>query len=178
MSHTGAAAPGGPATEEVKKVTEGIQNMTTNNPSGIDPKDRDAKLTIQGLGADSTPYVSQVKSFRELGLKSSIVEALAGPVGWLRPSQIQGAVLRMLKDGTKKNIVAQAAFGSGKTGMFGLAMLNEVDEKLNALQCVCIAPARELATQIYKEITKYVPTHAYFVNNERSSLSFLSFPAL
>jgi len=127
--------------------------MTTNNPSGIDPKDRDAKLTIQGLGADSTPYVSQVKSFRELGLKSSIVEALAGPVGWLRPSQIQGAVLRMLKDGTKKNIVAQAAFGSGKTGMFGLAMLNEVDEKLNALQCVCIAPARELATQIYKEIT-------------------------
>mmetsp|Transcript_14602 Transcript_14602/g.26264 ORF Transcript_14602/g.26264 Transcript_14602/m.26264 type:complete len:463 (+) Transcript_14602:174-1562(+) len=140
------------SSNEIKEVAKGIEKMKTKKESGIDPTDHTKTLVIQGV--DNSAYQSEVKSFRDLKLKPKLIEALAGPMDWLRPSRIQGAVLGMLKDGVKDNIVAQGAFGSGKTGMFGLAMLNAVDESKNMLQCVCIAPARELATQIYNEVTK------------------------
>jgi superfamily II DNA/RNA helicase len=47
----------------------------------------------------------------------------------------------------KPNVIAQSKGGSGKTGAFGLAMLNSIDCSLKQPQAVCISPTKDLAMQ-------------------------------
>lgn len=51
----------------------------------------------------------------------------------------------------RQHVIGQAQTGSGKTIAFTVGMVNAVDVNLAATQAICLAPTRELATQIFKD---------------------------
>lgn len=71
--------------------------------------------------------------------------------GFDRPSLIQRKALLTIFD--KKDIIAQAQSGTGKTGVFTIGVLQKVNTEVNKTQAMILAPTRELAKQIYDVIT-------------------------
>ena len=61
---------------------------------------------------------------------------------------MQSSVIPALLD--NKNVVVQAATGSGKTHAYLIPILNMIDENAPVTQAVVTAPSRELANQLYK----------------------------
>jgi ATP-dependent RNA helicase DeaD len=51
-----------------------------------------------------------------------------------------------------KDIIGQAQTGTGKTGAFGIPIVNMIDENSLGIEHLIIAPTRELASQIHKGI--------------------------
>jgi ATP-dependent RNA helicase DeaD len=71
-------------------------------------------------------------------------------LGWTRPMPVQRRVTPIMRAG--RDLIVQAATGSGKTGAFGLPIMEKVDPKLRAIQALVLAPTRELAGQIAAEV--------------------------
>ncbi|WP_324712520.1 DEAD/DEAH box helicase [Lactobacillus gasseri] len=69
-------------------------------------------------------------------------------INFSKPTKVQAAVIPALLN--NKNVVAQAATGSGKTHAYLLPLLNMIDENAPVTQAVVTAPSRELANQLYK----------------------------
>lgn len=67
--------------------------------------------------------------------------------GFDTPSLIQQKALLTMFD--KRDIIAQAQSGTGKTGVFTIGALQNVDPKVNKTQAMILAPTRELAKQIH-----------------------------
>jgi ATP-independent RNA helicase DbpA len=65
---------------------------------------------------------------------------------------IQRQSLPLLLD--RKDVIAQAKTGSGKTAAFGLSVLHHLDVKKYRVQALILCPTRELADQVAKEIRK------------------------
>jgi len=72
-------------------------------------------------------------------------------LGWKEPMPVQALAIPALQRGV--DLIVQARTGSGKTGAFGLPIVCAVDTSLAAPQALVMAPTRELANQIAKEIT-------------------------
>jgi translation initiation factor 4A len=71
--------------------------------------------------------------------------------GFDTPSLIQQKALLTMFD--KRDIIAQAQSGTGKTGVFTIGALQNVDPKVNKTQAMILAPTRELAKQIHGVIS-------------------------
>ena len=71
--------------------------------------------------------------------------------GFDSPSVIQRKALLTIFD--KKDIIAQAQSGTGKTGVFTIGVLQKVNTETNKTQAMILAPTRELAKQIFDVIT-------------------------
>ncbi len=78
-------------------------------------------------------------------------------IGFEQPSPIQkkGIVpmIRTNKDGKRRDIIAQAQSGTGKTGCFSVGVLNIVNPEHKYTQGLILAPTHELAGQIRDVIT-------------------------
>lgn len=92
------------------------------------------------------------ESFADLGLDDTLQKAAAA-AGWLRPTEIQRAVLPPILAG--RDVLAQAPTGAGKTAGFVLPVLQRVLADADAvaarprrLAALVLAPTRELAAQI------------------------------
>jgi len=62
------------------------------------------------------------------------------------------------------DIIAQAPTGTGKTIAYALPILNKIDVSIEAIQTIVIAPTRELAVQITKEIN----TVAFYLKDAKA----------
>jgi len=86
-----------------------------------------------------------------LDLKTNLLRGIFA-YGFEKPSPIQQtAVVQMIrkdKDGKRKDIIAQAQSGTGKTGAFSVSILQIIDEKKPVTQGLILAPTHELANQI------------------------------
>jgi ATP-dependent RNA helicase DeaD len=71
-------------------------------------------------------------------------------LGWSKPMPVQARVIPLMREG--RDIIAQAQTGSGKTGAFGLPIVERVDPLLRQVQAMILAPTRELALQIEREM--------------------------
>ena len=92
-------------------------------------------------------------SFKELGIPAEMIRGL-DELGIVTPTKVQSKVIPfLLKDGG--DLVAQAQTGTGKTAAFGLPLLTKVDPKLKEIQGLVIAPTRELAKQIGKQLFRF-----------------------
>lgn len=70
--------------------------------------------------------------------------------GFEKPSIIQQkGILPVI---SKKDTIAQAQSGTGKTATFSIGLLQLIDEKSPQCQAIVLAPTRELAQQINKVI--------------------------
>ena len=94
-----------------------------------------------------------MKTFKELSLDKNILKSL-GEMGFEKPTEIQARAIPVLLD-SKKDFVGQAQTGTGKTGAFAIPLLSRMDFKNNSVQALILAPTRELANQIEKEIEKF-----------------------
>lgn len=98
-----------------------------------------------------------MSSFSKLGVKKDYIAGLE-ELGIKKPTEIQEKVIPVLLK-SKTDLIGLAQTGTGKTAAFGLPMLESIDTSLNAVQGLILAPTRELAQQIKKQLfkfTKYV----------------------
>ena len=94
-----------------------------------------------------------LKTFTELGVRADLIKGIQ-ELGIVRPTEVQDKAIPFLieKGG---DFVAQAQTGTGKTAAFGLPLLMKIDSKANEIQAVVVAPTRELAKQIGKQLFRY-----------------------
>ncbi len=72
--------------------------------------------------------------------------------GYTQMTPIQAQSLPVILD--KKDIIAQAQTGSGKTAAFGLGLLHHLEVARYRVQSLVLCPTRELADQVAKDIRK------------------------
>lgn len=91
-------------------------------------------------------------TFRDLGLTSKTLEALEKK-GFKTPSPIQAKVIPLLLSG-QKNMIGQAATGTGKTAAFGIPLIEKLEASKKP-QALILTPTRELANQVAEEIASF-----------------------
>ncbi|MFI3163090.1 MAG: DEAD/DEAH box helicase [Bacillota bacterium] len=79
-------------------------------------------------------------------------------MGFETPTAVQANVIPIILD--KKDVLATAPTGTGKTCAFGIPMIEKIDKLLEKTQALVVCPTRELAMQITEELkrlTKHLP---------------------
>ncbi len=71
-------------------------------------------------------------------------------LGWSEPMPVQARVIPKIRSG--HDLMVQAVTGSGKTGAFGIPLLEAIDAELRAPQGLVLLPTRELAGQVAREL--------------------------
>ncbi len=90
-------------------------------------------------------------TFSELGICPEILEAIE-VLGFETPSPIQEQAIPAALSGA--DVVGLSHTGSGKTLAFSIPALESIDPAVAAVQVLCLAPTRELAVQICREVDK------------------------
>jgi translation initiation factor 4A len=106
------------------------------------------------LAQDEQPSVSnlttEIKKWDELEIHPDILRGIYA-YGFENPSPIQcKAILPILQ---KRDIIAQAQSGTGKTAAFVIGALGQIDLFANTTQVLVLAPTRELTKQIASVFT-------------------------
>ena len=89
--------------------------------------------------------------FESLNVKDELVKGLH-EMGLERPTDIQEKAIPLIKEG--RDVISISKTGSGKTAAFGVPLLEKVRHG-EGIQFLVIAPIRELAAQISKELMKF-----------------------
>lgn len=98
----------------------------------------------------TTNYTEVHETFDDMNLKEEILRGIYA-YGFEKPSAIQQrAIMPMIH---KKDTIAQAQSGMGKTATFVIGILQNIDTSVNKVQALILAPTRELAQQIEKVVT-------------------------
>ncbi|MFH1187701.1 MAG: DEAD/DEAH box helicase [bacterium] len=92
-------------------------------------------------------------TFKELGLNSEIMKSL-DELGFTEPTPIQEKSIPFILE-TKKDLIALAQTGTGKTAAFGLPILNQIKANKKDLQAIILCPTRELCIQISQDLKKF-----------------------
>ena len=97
-----------------------------------------------------------MKTFEELGVCEEIRRAIE-ELGFTQPMPVQEAVIPYLLEG-RRDVIALAQTGTGKTAAFGIPVLQRVEPK-GPTQALILSPTRELCLQIaddLKDFSKYI----------------------
>ncbi len=92
-------------------------------------------------------------SFETLGLRSELIRSITD-MGFASPMPIQEKAIPALLSG-KTDFVGLAQTGTGKTGAFGLALLQLVDAANLRPQGIVLCPTRELCMQITEDLSRF-----------------------
>jgi len=92
--------------------------------------------------------------FGDLALRTELLQALS-ELGYEEPTPIQRETVPLLLDG--RDLLGQAATGTGKTAAFALPLLQRVrrDGDDHGVQALVLVPTRELAVQVSEAIHRY-----------------------
>jgi len=119
--------------------------VNTNKSDGVDEE-------IDGL--DYNNIITS--SFDELNIKEELLRGIYGN-GYETPSAIQQKAIKPLID--RRDVIAQAQSGTGKTATFSIGVLERIDHTKQATQAIILAHTRELALQIegvINNLSKYM----------------------
>lgn len=110
----------------------------------------DAKVTRVRSQRDTSnaDIFDQEKTFADLGLQQELLDQLV-ELKFTHPTHIQAQIIPPIIAG--KDVIGQAKTGTGKTAAFGLPLLSQVKPGED-FQALILAPTRELAIQIHKEL--------------------------
>lgn len=101
----------------------------------------------------ATSHFPLLNTFSALGIRDVFCQALT-EMGIVTPTPIQAQAIPLLLE-KDTDLVAQAQTGTGKTAAFGLPLLTKIDPSQPRIQALVIAPTRELAKQIGKQLFRY-----------------------
>lgn len=90
-------------------------------------------------------------NFKQLGISDDLINILKN-TGITLPTEIQEQSICLIKEG--KDIIAEAATGTGKTLAFLLPIFENINSESNEIQALILTPTRELAIQITNEANK------------------------
>ncbi|MCQ2204196.1 MAG: DEAD/DEAH box helicase [Bacteroidales bacterium] len=92
-------------------------------------------------------------TFEETGLSEEILKAI-GELGFVTPTPVQErSIPEILNNG--QDVISLAQTGTGKTGAFGLPIVQLVDTTTPKTQALILSPTRELCLQISKDISSF-----------------------
>ena len=92
-------------------------------------------------------------NFKDLGVNKGLLKAVE-EMGFVSPTAVQELAIPYLLKG-KKDLIALAQTGTGKTAAFGLPCIQHVDRKVKDVQTIVLCPTRELCIQISKDLMKF-----------------------
>jgi ATP-dependent RNA helicase DeaD len=72
-------------------------------------------------------------------------------LGWHTPTAVQAKAIPLMRGGG--DLIVQAQTGSGKTGAFGIPLIEGIDTSIRRIQALVMLPTRELANQVAVELT-------------------------
>ena len=103
---------------------------------------------------DSSQIGEGGDGFANLGLRDELLDALTD-LGYEEPTPVQRETIPHLIEG--RDLVGQAATGTGKTAAFALPLLQSLDlgKGRPAASALVLVPTRELAMQVSEAIFKY-----------------------
>lgn len=111
------------------------------------------------------------QTFKEFGLSSNILKSLE-EIGYELPTEVQEkSIPRILKH---EDLIVISKTGSGKTGAFGIPMLDALNKETGSPQALILTPTRELAVQVdgdLKQMSKYKPIRTTVVYGGHSMAS-------
>ncbi|MFA7320413.1 MAG: ATP-dependent RNA helicase DbpA, partial [Dokdonella sp.] len=90
-------------------------------------------------------------TFTSLALDPSLLSALDA-LEYTEMTPVQALSLPPILE--KRDVIAQAPTGSGKTAAFGLGLIARLDPAQSSVQGIVLCPTRELADQVSKEIRR------------------------
>lgn len=145
------------------------QPSDTNTDWGDDGDDRGSGAVLtqavsQSLSSQiavttsgGTAQVSEYETFEAMGLSRNLLRGIYSS-GFNHPSPIQrkGIVPIM----SRGNVLAQANSGSGKTAMFSIGTLHNVDGSARHCQAILLSPTRDLALQtsfVVRSLASFLP---------------------
>lgn len=95
-------------------------------------------------------------SFKSLGLSDALLRAISKK-GYTTPSPIQAKAIPLVLE--RKDVLASAQTGTGKTAGFTLPMLQLLSQqpplRRRPIRALVLTPTRELAAQIYANVKEY-----------------------
>lgn len=94
-----------------------------------------------------------MKTFEELGVSGQIRRAIE-ELGFVQPMPVQEAVIPYLLE-QRKDVIALAQTGTGKTAAFGIPLLERLDTGSRETQALVLSPTRELCLQIAGDIRDF-----------------------
>ncbi|MGE3766700.1 MAG: DEAD/DEAH box helicase, partial [Kofleriaceae bacterium] len=96
------------------------------------------------------PAEPKPPSFDDFALHPDIKQAI-DDMGYFAPTAVQTAVFGPVSEG--KDLMVQSRTGTGKTTAFGLPILSKLVPTHRQPQALILAPTRELALQVARELT-------------------------
>jgi len=118
-------------------------------PAGLHEEAICISITLpESPRVDAGPAGSPI-SFDEFSLHPETIRAI-GALGWARPTPIQAKVIPIMVAGG--DIVGQAQTGSGKTGAYGIPLVERLNPQAATLQGLVLTPTRELALQVADDL--------------------------
>ena len=94
-----------------------------------------------------------MKSFEELGVSPEIIQAIQ-EMGFVQPMPVQEAVIPFLLE-DRKDVIALAQTGTGKTAAFGIPLLQRLELKAKEPTALVLSPTRELCLQITDDLRDF-----------------------
>ena len=94
--------------------------------------------------------LDRAAGFEQFQLSTEVQRALK-EMGFVMPTDIQREPIPAVFKGF--DVLGQAKTGTGKTAVFGIYLTDVIDRHLNHPQALVLAPTRELAMQIAREIS-------------------------
>ncbi len=95
------------------------------------------------------PRAETSATFGGLAVRPETLRAIRR-LGWDQPTPIQQQGVPIMASG--QDMIGQAETGSGKTGAYGIPIVERLDPSSQSLQALILVPTRELALQIADEI--------------------------
>lgn len=89
------------------------------------------------------------KTFSDLGVSSSIVKSIE-KMEFIEPTEVQREAIPYVLQ--EKDLIVMSKTGSGKTGAFGIPIIQMVNPEVKGPQCLILAPTRELIVQVDQDI--------------------------
>ncbi len=118
----------------------------------------------EGSNGESTVQEEEKTHFRDLGLSEGLLEGLDS-MGFQEPTPVQAKAIPPILEG--KDLIGCAQTGTGKTAAYLLPILDQLQkdpEPQDKTKVLVIAPTRELAQQIDRELegfSYFIPVSSY-----------------
>lgn len=93
--------------------------------------------------------------FSELDLDQKTLSALS-KMGWESPTEVQEKAIKKVREG--RNLIVRSQTGTGKTGAFGIGLIERLAAG-SSKKALILAPTRELALQVCKELREIGAEH-------------------
>ena len=100
---------------------------------------------VNNIVTDNTENIKIVENWDDFNFDESLLRSIYGH-GFEKPSQIQKMAILPIME--KRDVIAQAPSGMGKTGAFTIGTLHRLDLTSKTTQALIIAPTHELVRQI------------------------------